>query len=72
VLAGLVPAQMLDHLRKHPASRPTRKRTLVSYSLALLGNNITEDRIHVLIEGLLQSKQLTIDANGAVTYHVTT
>jgi hypothetical protein len=63
-------SRALDHLRKCPNNRPTHRKKLVNCMRALLGNGTAEEQIHVLIEGLLQSRQLTIDADGAVSYHL--
>ena len=60
--------RVLDHLRKHPNSRPKRKATLARHVLALLGNKASEADVMVLIDSLRQEGHLTIDERDAVAY----
>jgi hypothetical protein len=61
---------VLDHLRKHPANRPKRQKTLVSHLIALSGNKATESDVQSLIDSLRQAGHLAIDEKGAVSYQL--
>jgi len=49
---------------------PTRKTTLIRHFLTVLGNKVTEANAMALVEKLVRTKRLTIEANNKVTYHL--
>jgi len=59
----------LGHLRKIVATRPKRKRTLVSQLRTLLGKDATEADAVSLVERLQQAGHITIGEKDVVTYH---
>jgi hypothetical protein len=62
--------QVLEHFRKHPATRPRSKKKLVSFLVARFGHRITEAEVLNLVEYLGQGGHLTIGEKGTVTYHL--
>ena len=60
--------RVLKHLRTHPNNRPKRRKTLVSHLSALLGKQPTEGGIEKLVDALIKSGHIAIDAKNAVTY----
>jgi len=63
-------AHVLKHLREHPKNRPTRKTTIIRHLHTVLGNKLTEADVVALVDHLARTKQVTIDANNKVTYHL--
>lgn len=62
--------RVLEHLRKNAASRPKRKKTLVSHLRAFAGKAATEADVLDLVERLRGARHLSIGEKDAVTYHV--
>lgn len=62
--------RIVEHLRKHPDTRPRTKKKLVSFLIAYLGHKITEGEVLTLIENLGQAGHLFIDDKDKVTYHL--
>lgn len=62
----------LEHLRRHPNSRPKRRKTLVSHLSASLGKQPPEGGIEKLIDELIEAGHMAIDAKNAVTYTLPT
>ncbi|MEN9677578.1 MAG: hypothetical protein RIS76_3474 [Verrucomicrobiota bacterium] len=60
--------RVLGHLGKNAASRPKRKKTLMSHLLALCGKAATEEDVVKLVEGLLRGGHITIGDRDVVTY----
>lgn len=71
-IAGDPLARVLEHLRTHSTNRPKRRKTLVSHLSALLGKQPAEGGTESLIENLIQSRHIAIDAKNAVTYTLPT
>lgn len=61
--------RVLGHLRKNAATRPKRKKTLMSHLLAVCGKTATEADVVKLIEALSQAGHLSIGDKETVTYH---
>jgi len=60
----------LKHLREHPKNRPARKTTLIRHLLTVLGNKVTEADVVALVEETVRTKQLSVEVNNKVTYHL--
>lgn len=60
--------RVLGHLRKNAATRPKRKKTLMSHLLAVCGKTATEADVVKLIEALSQAGHLSIGEKETVTY----
>jgi len=63
-------AQVLEHLRKPSTNRPRKKKKLVSYLVAHLGNKIPEADALKLVDHLSQAGHLGIDEKGGVKYQM--
>ena len=60
---------VLEHLRSHTKSRPSREKTLVRHVLSLfIKDNLTEDEARSVIETLRLAGYITINEKGGVTY----
>ena len=62
--------QVMKHLREHPRNRPASETTLTRHLLTVLGNKITEAGVVAIVQELVRTKLLIIDANDKVTYHL--
>jgi hypothetical protein len=62
--------QVLKHLREHPRNRPASETTLTRHLQTVLGNKIAEAGVVAIVQELVRTKQLTIDAKNKVTYHL--
>ncbi len=60
--------RVLGHLRKNAATRPKRKKTLMSHLLAVCGKTATEADVVKLIEALSKDGHLSIGEKETVTY----
>lgn len=62
--------QVLKHLREHPRNRPASETTLTRHLQTVLGNKIAAAGVGAIVQELVRTKQLTIDAKNKVTYHL--
>lgn len=63
-------ARLLDHLQRHPSSRPRRKRTLVSHSVSHLGQKHRPEEVEKVVDELTSAGHLSINEKELVTYHL--
>jgi hypothetical protein len=62
--------QVLKHLREHPRNRPTSETTLTRHLHAVLGHKIAKAGVVAIVQELVRTKRLTIDAKKKVTYQL--
>ena len=62
--------QVLKHLREHPKNRPARNTPLLRHLRTVLGHKVSEAEVEALVEETVRAKQLSIDVNNKVTYHL--
>jgi hypothetical protein len=62
--------QVLKHLREHPRNRPASETTLTRHLHTVLGNKIAEAGVVGIVQELVRTRLLTIDADDKVTYHL--
>ena len=67
---GELPDRVLEQLRKNPNNRPKRKKTLLSYLIALSGRMATEAEVGAVIESLRRAGHLYFDEKDTVTYRL--
>ena len=63
-------SHVVEHLKEHSKSRPSREKTLVRHVLALLGNKIAEPDAQHIIETLGQAGYIVVDEKGGLTYQL--
>jgi len=64
-------SHVLEHLRSHSKSRPSREKTLVRHVLSLfVKDNLTEDDARSIIESLRQAGYIAINEKGGLTYQL--
>ncbi len=61
---------ILEHLREHPKSRPSREKSLIKYILSNSGNKILATEVPGVIETLHQAGHIVVDEKGSVTYQL--
>jgi len=62
---------VLEHLRSHGKSRPSREKTLVRHVISLfVKDKISEDEARNVIETLRQSGDIVVNDKGRVTYQL--
>jgi len=62
--------RLLDHLQRHPSSRPRRKRTLVSHSVSHLGQKHRPEEVERVVDELTSAGHLSINEKELITYHL--
>ncbi len=61
---------VLKHLRERPKNRPTKKSALTRHLHTVLGNQIAEADVVGIVQELVRTKRLTIEADDKVTYYL--
>jgi hypothetical protein len=62
-------AKLIDRLRHKTASRPVRRKTLLSHIHAFYANRLSQEEVEAVIATLQQQGIITIDDKGRVSYH---